>query len=145
MSVSFQLEDGHGTERRVVVTKFGEIAAGQLHYSQASSVNADVIDTAYNLVSPRHQQEHVIITGIVLTANKNVGTTDARVVLYSNGEGPDSRTQELVLVETEIAKNDTFTLNPVSIEIQPGKWVNVETDDDDVFVTLLYYYVLEFE
>tara|TARA_S200002703_G_scaffold60869_1_gene52742 strand:- start:225 stop:662 length:438 start_codon:yes stop_codon:yes gene_type:complete len=145
MAVSFQIEDGHGTERRAVVTKFGEIASGQLHYSSSSSVNVDVVNTAYNMVPPRHQQEHIIITGIVLTANKNVGTSDARVILYCNGEGPTSRTQEIVLVETEIAKNDTFTLNPVAIEILPGKWVNVETDDDDIFVTLLYYYVEEFE
>lgn len=145
MSLMMQLEDGHGTDRRAVITQYGELAVGQLHYSSSSSANLDVVNTAYNLIPPRDQQDHIIITGIALTANRNVGTSDAGIQLYTTDVGPDSRTQETLLIQTELAKNDTLVLNPIAIEVPPAKWVNAETNDDDVFVTLLYYYIKEFE
>lgn len=145
MSVSFHLEDGHGSNRRVVVTQYGELAVGQLHYSSSTSANLDVVDTAYNLIAPREQQEHIIITGMALTANRNVGTSDSSIQVYTSDIGPDSRTQETLLIQTELAKNDTLVLNPIAIEVPPAKWVNAECNDDDVFVTLLYYYIKEFE
>ena len=145
MSGRAMLVDGHGTGRRAVVTQYGELAVGQLHYSSSSSVSLDVVDTAYNLVVPRDQQDHVIVTGIALTANRLVGASDASIQVYTSVVGPDSRTQETLLIQTELAKNDTLVLNPIAIEVPPGKWINAETNDDDVFVTLLYYYISEFE
>lgn len=145
MPVRNMIVDGHGSGRRAVVTQYGELAVGQLHYSSSVSANLDVVDTAYNLVGPLGQQEHIIITGIALTANRNVGTSDASIQLYTSTIGPDSRTQETLLIQTELAKNDTLVLNPIAIEVPPGRWINAETNDDDVFVTLLYYYISEFE
>ena len=41
----------------------------------------------------------------------------------------------------EIPKKTSLTLTGLNIIVTEGRWVNVKTDDDDVFATVAGYFV----
>ena len=139
MAVGMYIQDGRGDGALAKVNKFGELAVGQSAYESVSSVKLDVVNTAYNLV-PARGDAYTILTGLVLTANKNVGANDAVVSIYSSVEDANSRTVESSLFTTELASKDSIVI-PTKILVEPGRWINAETDDDDVFATITYYYI----
>jgi hypothetical protein len=139
MAVGMHIQNGRGDGSLALVNEFGELAVGAPQYDSVSSVKLDVVNTAYNLVEARGDA-YIIVTGLVLTANKSVGANDAIIQVYSTVEGATSRTQDVSLVITELATRSSIVI-PSRIIVDPGKWINAETDDDDVFCSLTYYYI----
>jgi hypothetical protein len=138
MAVNFTLQNGRGTGSVARVNPFGELAVGPPEYDSVSSVTLDVVNTAYNMIDIR-SDSYTIITGMVLTANKNVSANDATISIYSNIIGSTDRTVERQLFSTELASKNALVLLPMRILVEPARWINAETDDDDVFVTMMYY------
>jgi hypothetical protein len=138
MAVNFTLQNGRGTGSLARVNAFGELAVGPPEYDSVSSVTLGVVNTAYNMIDLR-SDAYTIITGMVLTANKNVSANDATISIYSNIIGSTDRTVERQLFTTELASKNALVLLPMRILVEPSRWINAETDDDDVFVTMMYY------
>ena len=122
------------------VTTWGELVTGDLAPSTSSFKNLDVANTGYNFIAPVDGKD-IFITGFHMYANKNVANTDAVVILYANGvSGTDLTTTE-ILFETEMPKFSSLTITGIKLKVtEQGMWVNAKTDDDDIFVTLFYYY-----
>ena len=139
MAVGMHIQNGRGSGSLALVNQFGELAVGAPQYDSVSSVKLDVVNTAYNLVEARGDA-YTIITGLVLTANKSVGANDAIIQIYASVEDATSRTQASSLFTTELASKNSLVI-PTRIIVDPGSWVNAETDDDDVFCTITYYYI----
>lgn len=123
------------------VSEYGQLTVAPLAYTTIASQKLDVINTAYNFVAPRAGHK-IVITDILLYANKNVGAGDATVVVYASSEGPASTTVTSTIFETEMLKQtsrDVVGLNLIVAD--EGRWINAKTDDDDVFCQIGYYYV----
>lgn len=144
MPISTAIIDGRGTSNRARVTPYGQVVTGPVAYNRISTQTLDVNNQVYNFVAPL-LGHNIVIDGILLYANKGVGTNDASVVLYESAEGPASAVHTTVILETEMVKKTSRDLIGLNYLCSQGVWINATTDDDDVFVTLLYYYVPDTE
>lgn len=138
MPLDIRIQDGWGTGSRACVTPRGQIIVGPLEYSQPYNVTADVANTGYNLIPPKADKVF-IVTSIHLTANKNVGVGDAAIVIYE-ADSPTETTVVKSVFNLEMLRNSSRDLININLIVSEGKWLNVKTDDDDVFVTVLGYY-----
>jgi len=121
------------------VTEYGQLVVAPVDYSVPSAVTMGTVNTAYNFISP-NAGHGIVITDIILTANKNVGANDAAVDIYM-ADADDTLTISTGILSLEMLKKTTISLTGLNMLVPEGFWVNGKTDDDDVFVTIMYYYV----
>ncbi len=126
-------------DQAVLVTEFGQLVVAPIDYSTSVNAEMSVNDQAYNLVGPSSGQE-IIVTDIILTANRNIGVNDATVTIYI-ADGPDDTAEAGDILELEMLKQSTLSLNGLNLKIPKGKWINAKTNDNTVFVTLMFYRV----
>ena len=142
MSTPVKITDGSGTETQAKVTVAGQLVTGPFSYDQVSSVTLGVDDTAVNFYPPVAGQQFVITT-ILLTANKNV-TTDCTVVIYE-ADSPTDTVPDKTILNVEMLKNTSRDITGLNLLITSGKFINGKTDDDDVFATIMGYYIPRLE
>ncbi len=121
------------------VSEFGQLAVAPLAYSKPSFKKLTVVNTAYSFIAPEEGHQ-IVITDIILTANKAVGTNDATIDIYE-AESPTTTVITTAIIELEMIKQSNLVLTGLNLLIPQGLWVNAKTDDNDVFVTLMYYRV----
>ena len=127
------------TGNQATVTRFGQLVVAAVDYSTPVTKTLDVINTAYNFVEPS-MNHSVVITDIILTANKNVGAGDATVTIYE-AESIDTTTSIKDILNLEMIKQSNLPLTGLNMIVSEGSFVNAKTNDDDVFVTIMYYKV----
>lgn len=137
--IGVSLKDGTGTDKSAKVSPYGHLVTGAFDFSKPYAVTASVINTGYNFVPPIAGKQF-IITGLLLYANKGVGANDATVILYE-ASGLTSTTADTVIISTEMLKQTNRDIGGLNIIVSEGKWVNIKTDDNTVYATLLGYYV----
>ncbi len=136
-----QIINGTGTHSPSTVSRYGQLITGPVDYNKSVSVTLGTSATAVELIAPL-PGHRIVIDGILLYANRNVSnTTEATVTLYSSDDGGASATQTSVIFNTELAKQTSRDFIGTNFLCIAGQWVNAITSDDDVFLTLLYYYV----
>jgi hypothetical protein len=141
MPLNSFIEDGTGSGRKARISEYGQLAVSPLDYSSVSSNKLEVANTAYNFIAPKSGHK-VVITDILLYANKNVGAGDATVVIYTSDVGPTATTVKETILETEMLKQTARDITGVNLIVEnEGRWVNAKTDDDDIFCQIGYYYV----
>jgi len=141
MGVKTYLIDGRGTKNAACVTSRGELVVGDADYSSAYSAEAAVINTGYNFVGPVMGKQFVI-TAILLYANKLVGANDAAVQVYEASSATSTVVDKAILT-VEMLKNSSRDITGIKLLVSVGKWVNIKTDDNTIFSTILGYYVDE--
>lgn len=140
MAIISKIQDASGTSNKVRVTSRGQLVTGSLEFSTASSAILDTDDTPVNFWAPI-AKKNFIITDILLFADKNVGVNDATVTIYETSVGPASATQTKVLLTTQMLKQTSRDFIGLNLEVTSGRWVNAVTDDNNVYVTIMGYYV----
>lgn len=136
--IKIQIEDSQGSGRAAKVSGIGQLIVAPYDFSSPSVQKLEVAGTAYNFVSPI-TGFIIIVTGLILYANKNVGVNDATVDIYE-ASAIDSTVIDKSIFQTEMLKQTPLALTGLNLKVSEGKWLNGKTDDDDVFVTVLYYY-----
>lgn len=139
MSLKIELKDGHGDGYTQKVSKWGIAATGAIDFSVSYPVTASVINTAYNFVGPQAGKQF-IVTDIMLYANKNVGANDATVEIYE-ADGVDSTTVYKSVLVTEMLKQTSRDFIGLNLLVTQGKWLNIKTDDNTIYASVLGYYV----
>jgi hypothetical protein len=122
-----------------MVTTYGALATGAVKFSDAYSVTANATNTAFNFVTPSGNQ-NFIITSIHLYANKNVGANDATVEIYE-ALAPDTTTVTKTIFTAEMLKQTSRDLTGLNISITASRWLNIKTDDDIIYATVLGYFI----
>ena len=140
MALISKISDGSGTKTLARVTTRGQLVVGPADFSEASTVTLGTDNVPVNLFGPI-SGKNFIITDILIYANRLVGVNDATVTIYESSVGPASTTQTKVLLSTEMVKQSSRDLIGLNLEVAEGRWVNAVTDDDDVFVTVMGYYI----
>jgi hypothetical protein len=141
MVLKVELVDGSGTGNKASTTSRGELVVNKFDYSQAYTVEASVINTAYNFIGPVAGQRFVV-TDFFVYANKAVGAADATVELYE-ASSDDTVTVDKSIFKTEMLKQTRADLTGLNLIISEGKWLNIKTDDNTIFATVMGYYVPE--
>ena len=137
--ISTNIEDGGGNSFKVAVSKRGQLITGPIEYSTAFSVEANVNDTAFNFVPPIAGQRFVL-TDILLYANKGVGASDATVELYeATGDTVTTVTRSILVIE--MLKQTSRDITGLNLICSEGLWINIKTNDNTIFATIMGYYV----
>ncbi len=124
----------------VAVTPSGELVVAPLAYDETEFNELAVANTAYNFYGPRAGKQFVL-TGVLAYADKQVASnTNATVVVYE-ATNEDTTTVDKVLLQFEIGQNQSLPLPGLHILVNSGLWVNAKTDDDDVHMTLMGYFI----
>ncbi len=140
MSIVTQIRSGSGNSHVATVNEFGALVVGTPSFNSVATVKMEVDDTAYNYIIPKSDY-NIIVTNVFLYANKNVGVNDATVNIYTSDVGPAETTIKESLIQTEMLKQSNVMFSNTNLLIDKGRWVNGKTDDDDIFCTILYYYI----
>jgi len=131
---------GSRNSNRAKVTKFGQLVTAPLQYSTPVSVELDVINTAFNLLTPASGQS-VVITDIIVSADRNVSTTTpANIVIYQALEA-DLLLPDKTIVRPQLVRSGNASYIGLNMIVDEGKWVNARTDDVGVLVTIMFYLV----
>jgi len=138
MGVGVEITSGH-RGRVAEVSAQGELLTRGFAYSDPQFQNMDVINTAYNFFVAKAGFRFVI-TGMVLDANRNVGANGASVIIYEATTAV-TITVAKTIFEFDMVKQSSKTLFPLLVQTTEGVFVNGKTDDDDVLVTIMGYYI----
>ncbi len=136
--IDVNILDGKGKGRKAIVTSIGQIVVAPYAYDEVKFVKLDTAAQGYTFFKPK-VGEQFVLTGVIMTADKNV-TTDCLVDVYE-ATAEDSATIETSIFQFEILKNDDRQITGLNILANEGKFINAKTDDDDVFTTLMGYYI----
>ena len=128
-----------GTKRGAGVTKNGQLTTAPVSYSVPIYKELATANTAYNFIKPKAGCR-IVITDILLYANRNVGANDATVIVYE-ADSASATTESKILFQTEMLKQTRADLTGLNLVVNEGKWVNAKTNDDDVFVTIAGYHI----
>lgn len=141
MSIESHITD-QKTGDTVRVTTGGALAVGPTHPSLSFNATLGVDDTAVNIVPAK--ADHVFcMTGLLLTANQNVSNTASATISIYTGDSETTAVGSALtnLFSIPLGRNDARDITGILVEAEEGKWINGETTDDDVFVTVLGYYL----
>jgi len=139
MAINTTIKDGKGNGNEACVTNRNQLVVAPLDFSTAYSVEADTINTAFNFVPPEPKKQFVI-TDILLYANKGVGASDATVDVYEATSDTETTISKSILA-MEMLKQTSRDMTGLNLIVSEGKWVNIKTDDNTIFATIMGYYV----
>jgi hypothetical protein len=136
---SYIVDPHNGLAARV--TEFGQLVTSPIAYSTPVAQILTVVDTAYNFIEPEANHQ-IVITDIILTADKNVGASGASVQIYC-ADSIDSTTvlTDGGVLDIEMLKNTSRDLIGLNFLVTEGFWINAKTDDNNVQLTIGYYRV----
>jgi hypothetical protein len=120
------------------VTERGELITSAIEHSQPYYVELGVDAQIYNVI-PGVVGWRFVITSIIIGADRNV-SIDCTVHIYESLSADG--TTERDIWRGDINKGETLPLIGLDIITRPTRWVNATTDDDDVDLTILGYYVV---
>jgi hypothetical protein len=137
---SVQIVDGREGHGRACVLPSGQLAVAPLKYDDTQFRELGAADTAVNFYEPK-DRHNFVITSIVAYADKQVGSSTNATVVVFESDGPEEETVSKVLLQIEIGQNQSIPLLPLNLLVNKGKWINAKTDDDDVHMTIMGYYI----
>lgn len=131
------LTDGkHGAR----FTKSGELVTASISYDSTEFRELSITNTAYNFYEPKGNKQF-IVTAILAFGDKQVGSsTNATVIIYE-ASSADSIVAEKVLIQFEIGQNQSLPFTALRLKTSEGKFINAKTDDDDVHMTIMGYFI----
>lgn len=122
------------------LTEFGALAVSPSKASTAFNAFLGEDDVPVNVVKADASQTFCI-TGMILTGNKLIdNVTDAIVTIYTTSDSTSS-TQEDVILSIPIARSANIPILGILLTAPKGKFINAVTTDDDVFVTILGFFI----
>lgn len=136
--ISVNIKDAHGGGTSARVTSIGELVVAPISYSDVSTKTLDVDNTPVNFYPPLAGQQFVI-TSIHLNANKSV-TQDCLVEIYE-ATGIDITAVAKSILSIEMTTNSFRDIPSLNLLVSKGVFINGRTDDDDVFTSILGYYI----
>lgn len=139
MGLSVRVTDS-ATGVEAKITPSGQLVVGTVAYDLVKFIEMDLVDTAYNFVEPRTGKQFVI-TGLRLKADRGVSTTADAEVIFFEATSATSTTVSKVLFQENLVRGESATLMPLNIITAEGTWLNGTTTDDDIFATLMGYYI----
>lgn len=142
MSLSTHLTDGTGTKAQAKVTQRGEVVVAPISYSTSYFNEMTAVNTAYNFITPKTGYE-IVITSIIVNANKTVSATDGALIEIFTANGATSIVPIDDILTVQLVKNSRQVLTGLNIKMSSGVWINAVTDDATIFLTVAGFYLKE--
>lgn len=140
MAVTFILVGPNGAEAQI--SPSGELATAPRHYDETEFNELAEDNTGYNFYQPKAGQQFVI-TGFIAVGDQQItGNSNANVVIYEAAD-TGTITVDKILVQFVIKQDQDIAPTGLHVLVRPGKFINAKTDDDDVHMTLMGYFIEE--
>jgi len=130
---------GVGCERRVLVTSRSQLVVAPIEYNEVSFQSLAVNDQVYNFYKPRSKKQFVI-TGMVITGGFNLGNQLITVEFFE-ANSITSTVVDKVILTIFATKGNEASYSDLNLLINEGKFINGRSDDAEVGVNILGYYV----
>lgn len=122
------------------VNRSGSLVTAAFDYDETKFVELAEPNTAYNFYKPKARKAFVI-TGIIATGDKQIGANaDATVVVYEAITDATTAVSKELLTFV-ITQSTVVPLVPLNIFVNKGLFINAKTDDDDVHMNIMGYYI----
>ena len=122
------------------VSKFGQLVVSPLQYSTPVTDSLITINTAFNFITPE-QGASIVITDIIVGADKNVSNVDPANVEIFQASAADTTTVDTAIVNPQLLRASNLALNGLNLLVPEGKWINAKTNDNNIEVTIMFYRV----
>ena len=119
------------------VSKHGELLTGTF-FSSAEKITLTSDNVAVTIVKPRAGQK-MILTGLIVNTSRATGT-DTLVQIFESAAENSSVVSKAIL-SFDMPKSTTIVTSSLLIQATEGVYINAVSDDSDVNVTLLCYFV----
>lgn len=131
---------GGNPGRPVNVSTLGELTTGLLNRNQTEFKELAATGTAYNFYAPVAGKQF-IINHIFAFGDKQVSpTTNATVEVYE-ATSISETTVDKVIMTFEIGQNQFQPYTSLNLLVNADRFINAKTDDDDVHMNILGYYI----
>jgi hypothetical protein len=120
------------------VTSFGQLVTAPLQYSTPVEREMSAPGVVYNFVTPS-QDKNIVITDIVVSADKSVNNTTPADIIIFEADEVDSDIPNNCIIRPQLLRGDNFVLSGLNLLVRKGKWVNAMTSDATVIVTIMFY------
>lgn len=136
--ISVFLKDGGGKGFSARISPVGELAVAPIAFSDPIARELTAINVPANFFVPKAGHS-LVVTDIILYANRNVGVNDATVLIYE-ATGSTITASQKTLLRQEMAKQTSLPLNGLNWNVTGGAFLNARTNDSEVFVTIAAYF-----
>jgi hypothetical protein len=137
--VKVSIESG-SNGRVATVTPDGALAVGPVSFNLVKFNALDVINIAYNFYGPLPGKQFVV-TAIFAYGDKQVAqATNATVEVYE-AVSTTSAVVDKIIMQFEIGQNEFHPFTSLNLLVSAGVFINAKTDDEDVHMNILGYYV----
>jgi hypothetical protein len=140
VSTPVKIVDGSGTYTQAKVTTIGQVVTGHYAYDETKFNALGTAAAGYTFYSPKAGQQFVI-TGIIVAGNLAISANALATVVVFEASDEDVATEDKVLLQVGVTRLQTYGISSLNILVSEGAFVNAKTDDDDVFMTIMGYYV----
>lgn len=127
-----------GGTNEVFVTQIGQLTTAPFAYDLVVSKTITAVNTAVNFYPPVVGKQFVV-TGILLNADRQV-SQEVVVDIY----GATSITELTIgsgFMHVEMLKNSSRDVVGLNVLATEGIFINAKADDNDIFVTIMGYYI----
>jgi hypothetical protein len=122
------------------VTPLGQLVTAPFAYDETKFVVLGTADAGVNFYKPKAGKQFVI-TGLIAAGNLSIAANALATVIVYEASSDATATVDKSLVQFGVTRLQTAPLLPLNILVEEGKFVNAKTDDDDVFLTIMGYYI----
>jgi hypothetical protein len=138
MATPIHFKDPDTGELAKLIQNAVAVAPPEYSFSYNATLGTD--DTPVEVVAPS-PAKIFCITGLILVGNKNISTSiDATVTVYE-ADPTDTATSIRTIIQLPVARSGQIILTNTFICTREAAHIMAQTTDDDVFVTILGYYI----
>ncbi len=137
MTIGFHIIDGSGKKTLVKVSNNNEILVVN-QFQSAEKITLVSDNVVVNILKPRPNNQ-IIITGLIVNTNRDVGVNGAIIEIYEASSASSSTIQKSIL-SFDLTKNETVVTSPVLIQTTEGVFINAKASDSEVNITVLSYF-----
>jgi len=127
-------------ENNASITSRGALVVAPYAYDLSSFNELDTDNVPKNFYKPEPHKRFVV-TGIIATADKEVGANDDATITVYEASSTTSTVQDKIILEFVLTQSTVVSLLPLNIIVSEGKFVNGVTDKDDVHMNVMGYFV----
>ena len=122
----------------VVISPHGEMITAPFSPNQIQHYKMDMINTAY-VFAPPLVGSSMRLQNILMYGSKNVGVNDATVVIYTSLD--PTATAGTTVMEFEVPEKQSRDLINLNIALPEGVYLLATTNDNDIYMTMMGYYI----
>ena len=122
------------------ITSRGALVVAPYAFDLTSFNELDLVNTAYNFYKPQVGKRFVV-SGIIATGDKQIAAAADAVVEVYEAVSTTTTTVAKVILTFVLTQSTVVSFIPLNILVSEGKFINAKTDDDDVHMNIMGYYV----